>query len=460
MLMQLKLYVMHQKFTAPIDDTYKGRSYSSATLKVWYKSNKGTDVLALVAQIFVPLLMIFYVTLFFIYVLELKPYEIRKDIEKELTSKVKKIREKADAKLLTNITISFLFHVLTFIADSIAFVEYGKLSDEIHDYYYAAPRCFWSIPIVMILFDGLSFLIVYTAVPIVALLTKKWSRLTYVMLSPIACILSHSYHIIFAFINNPYHATSILLLYAIILFVHVLGFQQVHYFINYFWEKCQKFRSRPRNDNNLKDDSANQSVKSKTEIKETFWQRCCKNCVTFFCFNFLFFITGISIAMSLALLTLLPITNAIDDAPNRLYVIYQASVTFFAALIAFQVIFRHNNSPFAFLIKTKEMCDTEELDNVCCEEKPWNGKSEKEREIYLVEKVISAIKNIADGGTKERNDDKNPPKAIDDEKHPQVKSAKKSQGSGSANATAGARRDCDEKQPLIHMEVAATVEQT
>lgn len=455
--MQLKLYVMHQKFTAPIDDTYKGRSYSSATLKVWYKSNKGTDVLALVAQIFVPLLMIFYVTLFFIYVLELKPYEIRKDIEKELTSEVKKIREKADAKLLTNITISFLFHVLTFIADSIAFVEYGKLSDEIHDYYYAAPRCFWSIPIVMILFDGLSFLIVYTAVPVIAVLTKKWSRLTYLMLSPIACILSHSYHIIFAFINNPYHATSILLLYAIILFVHVLGFQQVHYFINYFWEKYQKFHSGSTE--NKSEDDESDLVKSKIELKETFLQRCCKNCVTFFCFNFLFFITGTSIAMSLALLTLLPITNAIDDAPNRLYVIYQASVTFFAALIAFQVIFRHNNSPFAFLIKAKEMCNTEELDNICCEEKPWNEKSEKEREIYLVEKVISAIKNLADGDTKEGNNNaKNQSKAIGDEINPQVKSAKKRQGSGSAHATAGARRDCEEKQSLI--KVAATVEQT
>jgi hypothetical protein len=85
--MQLKLYAMRQKYTATIDDTYKGRSYSSATLKVWYKSNKGTDVLALVAQIFVPLLMMLFVTLFFIYLLELKPYEIGKDINKELESK-------------------------------------------------------------------------------------------------------------------------------------------------------------------------------------------------------------------------------------------------------------------------------------------------------------------------------------------------------------------------------------
>ena len=115
--MQLKLYAMHQKFTAPIDNTYHGRSYSSATLKVWYKSNKGTDILALVSQIFVPGLMMLYITFFFIYVLELKPHKIGRDIENELTSKVKKIRAKADAKLLIKITISFLFNTITFIAE-------------------------------------------------------------------------------------------------------------------------------------------------------------------------------------------------------------------------------------------------------------------------------------------------------------------------------------------------------
>ena len=105
------------------------------------------------------------------------------------------------------------------------------------------------------------------------------------------------------------------------------------------------------------------------------------------------------------------------------------------------------------------MCNTEELDNVCCEEKPWNEKSEKEMEIYLVEKVISVIKNLADGGTKEGNNNgKNQSKAIGDEICPQARSAKKRQGSGSTNATAGARRGCEEKRPL--MKVVATVEQT
>ncbi|MCG8623446.1 MAG: hypothetical protein MJE68_15815, partial [Proteobacteria bacterium] len=377
---------------------------------------------------------------FFIYLLELKPYEIGKDIEKELKSRTKKIRAKADANLLIKITISLLFHILIFAADSMAFVEYGKLSDEIHDYYYAAPRYFWSVPILMIIFDGLSFLIIYTLVPIIAHLTKKWYRLTYCVLSPIACVLSHCYHIIFAFIDNPYHATIILLLYAIVLFVLVLGFQQVHYFINHFWER--------ENKNPDSTDEAGLEVRQENdnpgpeEIIIIDRQRICKNCVTFICFIGLFIVTGVSIGLSLALLTLLPITNAIDDAPNRLYVIYQASVTFFAALIAFQVIFRHNNSPFAFLIKAQEMCDNKELKNICSDKK-WKEKSEKEREIYLVRKVILAIEKLASDGTKQDHGDGNPPKS---EKKPKG-TPKPSQEKVAADGHS--KGGTEEKDPLI-----------
>ena len=60
---------------------------------------------------------------------------------------------------------------------------------------------------------------------------------------------------------------------------------------------------------------------------------------------------AISISLSIALLMKLPFSNAIDDAPNLLYVIYQASVTFFAALITFQILFRQTNSAFDVFIK-------------------------------------------------------------------------------------------------------------
>jgi hypothetical protein len=143
--------------------------------------------------------------------------------------------------------------------------------------------------------------------------------------------------------------------------------------MNHFWEKCFW--------DNVPCGQSPRCGKGK------FARRCCENAGAFICFIVVFIFTGVSVGLSLALLTLLPITNAIDDAPNRLYVIYQASVTFFAALIAFQVIFRHNNSPFAFLIKARQTCNNKELDDIC-NDKNWMDKSEKEREIYLIQKVI------------------------------------------------------------------------
>lgn len=359
---------MYQTYRAKIDDNYAGNSYSVASLKAWYDKNKGTDILALITQVLFPVLVMVYVLLFFIYVLELKPHKLGEKMEKELTSIVQSIKASADAKLWIKIAMSCLFHLLTLIADIVALSEYQRLPPDIQDYYSYAPKCFWSVPIVMIIFDGISFVLIFTAVPILAGKTRKWYRLNYCLLSPFICVASHSYHIIFAFINDPYHATSILLLYGIVAFVHILGFQKVFYCIHWFWEK------------HLDNDKLR--------------NRCCRNFVVCIVFVVVFVLMGFSIGSSLALLILLPISNAIDDAPNRLYVIYQSSVTFFAAIIAFQILFRQKSSPFSILLTSKRICREAELTTLI-QNANWTEKSEKEKELYLIEKVIKAIENLA-----------------------------------------------------------------
>ena len=116
-----------------------------------------------------------------------------------------------------------------------------------------------------------------------------------------------------------------------------------------------------------------------------------------------FIFMAVSIGMSLALLILLPISNAIDDAPTRLYIIYQASVTFFAALIAFQLIFTRNTSIFDVFVKAinaeatkfqssmgntdKKLKDACKLDDT----KVWTKMSNREKEYYLAKWVLSAV---------------------------------------------------------------------
>ena len=49
---QLKLYTMHQKVTAPIDDTYTANAYSAEILEFWYNHNCVVGNLAICVSIF------------------------------------------------------------------------------------------------------------------------------------------------------------------------------------------------------------------------------------------------------------------------------------------------------------------------------------------------------------------------------------------------------------------------
>ena len=383
---------MHPKVTARIDDSYTAYSHSVRTLEKYNDDNSDVGILAVVSQLLFPTFVTLYIFLFFCYVIELKPYNFRKITELELSSEVSSIKAGAQLKLLTNFTISILFHVLTLAADGAALSYYNPksqgLSDNVKKYYtYKGSMNFWGVPIIMILFDTLT-LILFIIIPFILSLSYKKYMLLYCLISPFSCLASHGYHIVFAFIHDPYHATSILLLYAIIVFVHIQGFQKLFFFIHSLdaWNK------------NLNNNYYESSIYVFCVCM--LFRKCVKCCfknigicttaIILYVIEFLFL--SLSIGLSLALVILLPISNAIDDAPNRLYVIYQASVTFFAALIAFQLLFRQNKSILGVFIKalnskdlqssTQEDTKLEKLFN----DEPntdWIKMSEKEKEFYL-----------------------------------------------------------------------------
>ena len=210
----------------------------------------------------------------------------------------------------------------------------------------------------MLLFDILTFILfIVTPFGLCKRHNKKY-KLIYCLIAPLSCIASHSYHIIFAFIHDPYHTTSILLLYAIIVFVHIQGFEKFFYYIH--------SRKTWNDDNTVCDNICCGYILKFFKLCKwlcdclfnkclSLLEWCIKKMGLFattivgYIIEFIF-MAG-SIGLSLALLILLPISNAIDDAPSRLYIIYQASVTFFAALIAFQLLFKHNTSIFGIFIK-------------------------------------------------------------------------------------------------------------
>jgi hypothetical protein len=358
MYTQLQLYTKYQKVEAPIDNTYTASSHSANTLESWYDNSHVVGNLALSSQVLFPFFITVYVTLFLFFVLELKPYYLSKKLQNGLDSNDSDVRAKADSSLLTKFVASTLFHLFTLSLDITALNYYKYLSKEIKDYYSYPPRRFWAVPIVMITFDIITFVIFICLPPIVACCRKNRSYLLiYSLISPLSCIASHSYHIVFAFIIDPYHATSILLVYAIIAFVHILTFQKLFYYIN-------------------------------TLISGRIKNRCGRYFLTIVIFILEFSLMATSIALSITLIVKLPFSNALDNAPTHLYVIYQSSVAFFAALIAFQVLFRQTNSTFDVYIKAIDghIAKSDEINT-----KTWTELSEIEKETLLAKVALSYL---------------------------------------------------------------------
>ena len=92
------------------------------------------------------------------------------------------------------------------------------------------------------------------------------------------------------------------------------------------------------------------------------------------------------------------------------------------------------------------MCDTKELHNICSD-KEWKDKSEKEREIYLVRKVILAIEKLASDGTKQDYSDGNPPST---EKQPKgIQKSSKGSATKEVAAEVHSGGSTEENDPLL-----------
>ena len=423
--LQLKLYTMHQRLHAPIDDNYQAKSHSVSTLIQWHEDHPHVSRLVLSAQILFPILATLFMTLFFIYVIELEPRNIGRKLNNQVNSSVNYISASGEAKILIILTISVLFNACTLITDSYALKEYHKLAPEVKEYYYHDSvefRCFYIIPYLMLGFDILSLLL-FIVIPVGVLVfsygknsyicvcaaavtnTAKsccqtrdrleeeedgrqegqehvevhttranvnWSILLYTLLSPFCCIATHAYHVIIAFIDNAYHASSVLLLFIIVLFIHVVVFLKIYYYV------CKWRNSKKHSD-------------------------CCKNfCWTMFilcCYLAGVLTLAVIIGLTVSMLILLPINNAINNAPNNIYIIYQGSVAVIAALVTFQVFFRETNSVAEVFIKArdrmiqdKDRPRVQEEDNNNNEQgtqpgskddKKWEKMSEKEKELHL-----------------------------------------------------------------------------
>jgi hypothetical protein len=411
--MQLQLFAMHQKITGQIDSTYTAQSHSLETLRDWHMQNSHVSRLVLSSQCIFPIFASIFLILYFIYLIESEPVNFGKKINSQADAKSPEIKHAAMSKVWIIVTISILFTIGTIATDIGAVVEYSYLPKEIESYIKDSSRAFiylHAIPFIMLGFDFIS-LVLYIIVPSIVACCKckfmqkcckgsccehdckfKVSDYLYTLISPLSCIATHSYHIIFAFINNPYHATSVLLFYIMTLFIVVVIFQKTYYFVfNKFFEKEQKSVAKQ---NVPHEQGGAVEGQEATNLKLKPSDQCNKGHgkigVLVFSFILVIIALAICIGLTVAVLIALPINNAIDLASAEIYAIYQASVTVFAALVTFQVVFRPTNSIFAVFIKAAD--ERHSLKDKKQENRgKWENMSEKEKEIHLGDVLLSHI---------------------------------------------------------------------
>ena len=383
---------MHQKITGQIDSTYIAQSHSLKTLQDWHMKNSHVSKLILSSQFIFPVFASIFLALYLIYLIESEPANLGKKLNSQADGKSpNEIRDAANAKIWIIVTISTLFTCIVIATDITALLEYRYLPKEIAHYIGDKSNPAFIhlhiVPISMLFYDLLS-LIFFIFVPFIIVCCKcccmrcgefKISDFLYTLLSPLTCIATHSYHIIFAFINNPYHATSVLLFYIMTLFIVVVIFQKTYYFVLFCFEKQQKCGHIE----GCVDKQSGQRRKGYDIVQK---------CVLVL--SFIVVIIGLAacIGLTVAVLIILPLNNAIDLASNEIYAIYQASVTVFAALVTFQVFFGQTNSIFAVFIKAadKRVSKTTNGDKTKWKTE-WKEMSEKEKEIRLGDLFLSYV---------------------------------------------------------------------
>ena len=310
---------MHQKITGQVDSTYTAQSHSLITLRDWHNQHSHVSKLVLSSQVIFPVFASIFLILYFVYLIECEPNNLGKKLNKQTnTDSPLEISAAARSKVWIIMTINILFTIGSIIADSVALAEYKRLPKEIERYINDESKAFIylsAVPTTMVVFDVLSFVLFILVPSIVACCKRyknceccysscctsefkqkwcnfKFSDLLYTLLSPLLCIATHSYHIIFAFINNPYHATSVLLLYIMTLFVLIVVFQKIYYFV---FNNCCK------------------SLLTSNHSK--------KNCCVSVSVTMLYIIAGLAMAvpigLTVAVLIVLPLNNAIDQPPTK-----------------------------------------------------------------------------------------------------------------------------------------------
>ena len=286
-------------------------------------------------------------------------------------------------RIYMTIICCYLFTVYVFILDCFAAGSRTMVDEEIfhnpslnltHD---SVPlHLEFGIPYVFLIED-LIVLIVISVGGIIKLFCFEKLSWYFVLVGPAMCIVVHSYHILIGFIHTPHHATSVLVFYGLVIIFFMVTLKTFYNAFSYLYLLMYTRCGVKSEDKNISDltleaqisgDTAeqpsthppvapqnststrNNASKSKWKIHIPESQHCCK----FFLLSIIATVLALLLVFLVYLFVLVPINNAVDDAPNRIVTINQTILIIIGILITFKIFNSQKGKSFLdYLAKAK-----------------------------------------------------------------------------------------------------------
>ena len=204
-----------------------------------------------------------------------------------------------------------------------------------------------------------------------------WRYCVYSILFPLCCIANHLNYIIIAFIHDLYHATSVAIVYGVVVLFFYGFLKQVSYLIGnpkYLIEKC------------------------KYQLIKEFFMHHYMVVLLIIKLTLILFLSGY-VAFSILLYVFLPIDNEFDTAANHFISIYQTVFLFLTAMATYFLINKPFRSPISIFTKAeseynvmgmKDQTGGKNTPNQRNEE--WDNLTDKERDLLMTRKILSILK--------------------------------------------------------------------
>ena len=173
-----------------------------------------------------------------------------------------------------------------------------------------------------------------------------------IMIAPVLCTTNHCHYIILAFISDPFHAGSIGIAYGLSFFLHYFIFRQFYVLV----ASRPSAKPKPNLQENLESTKMAHIDVHHVDSTKPLQEQPAKRRPRVALFRTqvitigLMFIAPLLIfyeALIIALFVQLPITKTVEDAPSRLYTIYQGTGILIVTLLTYNIILHPN--PFSLV---------------------------------------------------------------------------------------------------------------